>query len=78
MAMTVDEIKQAKISLESDIAKMLKAFEKTTGVRLGYFDIIRERPKEEKAANNPETVMMDKPYKTMNIKTVSVDVRFDE
>ena len=39
---TIEEVKKAKINLESEILEKIKAFEGTYGVKIRYVDIQRE------------------------------------
>jgi len=41
-SMTIDEVKKAKIKVESDVLKLIKDFEKDTGVRISYINIDRD------------------------------------
>jgi len=41
-SMTIDEVKKAKIKVESDVLKMIKEFEKDTGTRISYISIDRD------------------------------------
>lgn len=40
---TIDDVKKAKIKFEKELLKMVQDFEKEYGVRLGYFNLQRER-----------------------------------
>ena len=39
---TIEEVKKAKIALESEIMDKIKEFEKNNGVKISYIDIQRE------------------------------------
>jgi hypothetical protein len=51
--MTIDEVKQKLIGMESDLADKLRAFEKETSVRINYINIQRKRPKTKKGQEFP-------------------------
>lgn len=65
---TIEEVKQAKIKLESSITKLLKTFEKEYGVRTGYFHV-------ERKGNNDR--MEPSRKKPGVIKNVDVNIDFD-
>lgn len=65
---TIEEVKQAKIKLESSITKLLKTFEKDYGVRTGYFRV------ERKGDNDRMEPSRKKPGV---IKNVEVNMDFD-
>ena len=49
-SMTIDEVKKAKIKVESDILKMIKDFEVDTGTRISYINLDRDYGEEEPIA----------------------------
>lgn len=75
--MTIEEAKQKKLELEKMIANSMKEFEKDTGMRLGYIDVLRKRDNKKEEANSPESVMPTE-YKTRDIETVNIDLRLDD
>jgi len=69
---TIDEVKKAKIEMESSIAKLMQDFESDYGIKLGYIDTKRERKKGSKES----AVEAYEPYKG-KIKTVEVSMELD-
>lgn len=62
-SMTIDEVKKAKIKVESDILKMIKDFEVETGTRISYINLDRDYGEEEPIA----APSRGKPGKVKNI-----------
>lgn len=69
--LTIKQVKEKKIVLEEAITKLLKDFEKDTGVRTGYMNIERKRDKN--AKDIPEPVNSTK----RDIVTVEVNMEID-
>lgn len=43
-SLTIKEVKERKIALETDIMKMVQAFEEETGCRITYLELNRAHP----------------------------------
>jgi len=65
---TIEEVKEGRIKLESDITKLLKKFEKDYGVRTGYMNV------ERKGDSDRMEPSRKKPGQVQN---VSVNMDFD-
>jgi hypothetical protein len=52
-SITIDEVKQRLVGMESQLTKDLQAFEKETGVRINYINVKRKRPKMKKGQDYP-------------------------
>ena len=76
MAMTIVDVKKAAIELETAITKLMQDFEKETGMRTGYMDIMRKRDASEDS-NSPESIM-PREEPTKDIETVNIDIRFED
>ena len=76
---TIEEVKKNKISLETELAKLLSDFEKDNGILVRYFSINREhicdceRPQPCGCCGS----VNDAPHKPGSIKDVSVEVDLD-
>lgn len=68
--MTIEEVKKAKIKLESDILDMVKKFENETGVYATYINFQRERDDEDM----PEVTMK---AERGPLKNVEVNMELD-
>lgn len=64
---TIEEVKKAKIALESGIMDSIKSFEKENGVRISYIDIQRVYEGED----SPIPLIESKPK---GVKNVSVEM----
>ena len=51
--MTIEDVKKAKIKLESDILKMIKDFESDTGVYINYLNMDRKYDEDDQVENVP-------------------------
>jgi len=73
-SLTIEDVKKAKIDLESAIAKLMQDFESTNGIKLGYLDVKRERKK-----SKGETKVMEEPYEPHKgkIETVEINMELD-
>lgn len=71
-SMTIEEVKKAKIKLESEILKLMQEFENSTGVKLGYIDTQR-KAKGNKLETAPEPY---EPYKG-KISNVNIGMELD-
>jgi len=67
---TIEDVKKAKIAVESDILKQVVAFEKDYGVRLSYISIQREN-------DNRDTCAPSRPDAPKYNKPMSVDISMD-
>lgn len=65
---TINDVKKAKIALESDVLAKLLAFEKDYGVRLTYISIQRE---------NDDKTLAARPDAPRYSKPTSVDINMD-
>jgi hypothetical protein len=69
---TIEDVKKAKITLESSIMAILKSFEDDTKLKVSYINVQRKGPIE-KTKIAPE---LYEPYKGP-ITNISVEVNFD-
>ncbi len=70
---TIEDVKKAKITIETEITKKMQDFEKTYGVKLGYINIKRKRDKKDK-----EAIPIDaSTRKEMPIETVDINMDLD-
>jgi hypothetical protein len=73
-ALTIDEIKKKKIKLESDILKLVQAYEKETKSYVSYINFERKVSKEaEKGYNVP----LPEPSRSGPVENINVEMRFD-
>jgi len=75
MALTIDEIKEKKIKLESDILKLVQAYEKETDCFVSYIDFERKTTKSEK--DRLAKVPMPEPERKGPVENINVNMRFD-
>lgn len=67
--LTIADVKKMKVDLEAEILKMIKAFEKDTGVKVTYLNVKRDYP-DEKYPDVVET-------KNYPIKDIELNVDLD-
>jgi hypothetical protein len=77
MAKDIEEVKKAKIDLESKILSLIQEFEKTNGVKLGYIETTRERPKSTRDGYHPSECMPEEFYDDLPYADVQITLRIE-
>ena len=77
MAKTIEEIKKAKVELESKVLTLLKSFEDDNDIKLGYINAERERPKSTKDGYHPRDIMPEEMYDDMPYANVEIGLRIE-
>jgi len=72
-SMTIEQVKKAKIELESKILELMRQFEKDTDVKLGYIETQRKHKNSDTKGALPEPY---EPYKGP-ISNVNVSMELD-
>ena len=62
---TIEDVKKAKIDLESEVCKMVQDFEKKYGMKIGYMSIQRK---------NDSKIVSSRPDAPRYSKPMSVDI----
>lgn len=75
MSLTVDEIKKKKIKLESDILKLVQAYEKETECFVSYIEFERKNTKN--ADDKLAATCMPEPERKGPVENINVAMRFD-
>jgi len=73
--MTIDEIKERKIKLESDILKLVQDYEEETGSFVSYIDFERMITRDSKSQYIEKAI--PEPERDGPIENVNVSMRFD-
>ncbi len=74
MALTIDEIKKMKIKLESDILKLVQAYEKETKSFVSYINFER---KVDTNSKKTDVCCLPEPSRRGPVENVTVEMRFD-
>ena len=74
---TIEDVKKAKIELESAILNMLNKFESDYNTKLGYIDTERERPKSTKDGYHPCQCMPEEHYDNKPFANVNISLRIE-
>jgi hypothetical protein len=74
MSLTIDEVKKKKIKLESDILKLVQAFEKDTDSFVSYIEFERKVSK-----GKPQRLeyAVPEPQRDGPVENINVNMRFD-
>ena len=75
MTLTIDQVKEKKIKLESDILDLIKEFEDETKTIISYINFSREVTKDEKGYESP--VCIPEPERQGPVNNVEASLRFD-
>ena len=77
MSLTIDEIKKRKIKLESDILKLVQAYEEETESFVSYINF--ERSVSKKVAENDisKSICVPEPERNGPVENIDVNMRFD-
>lgn len=74
-ALTIDEVKKKKIDLESQILKLVQAYEKETGSYVSYISF--ERKPTKSAEDRLAKTCMPEPERRGPVENINVEMRFD-
>ncbi|MGW8178303.1 MAG: hypothetical protein ACWGQW_05995 [bacterium] len=73
-SMTIEEVKESRIALESAIIDLISTFEKDTGLKCTYMDIQRKRPKDKNGYEMEEPIGPSRGP----VENVNVAIDFEE
>lgn len=77
MSLTIDQIKEKKIELESSVLKLLQDFEKDVDTFVGYIDTERKPSKKTKKNDISNSVEIPGPERDGPLINVNINLRFD-
>lgn len=77
MAMTIDQVKSAKIEIEKKIIEMLQKFEDDSGVIVSYVEMDREHTRDCASSCCCHSIPVPEPERTGKIANIDLRLRFE-